>query len=105
MAGWVTEGSKTAPASGTVLADSGPMPMGSRYFNGLISITGAGTILYQHRNADNTATIKEHSFSFLAADKLPLPEFRTDVDTDERIRIVTSGLLTLVSVQASLNWS
>lgn len=102
-AGWVTEGEQTIPSSGTVLADTGQLPEGTRSIDGVISITGAGVILIQHRNAANNSTIKQHAFTFVAADKFVLPTLTLDAASNERIRIVTSGTI-LVTVQASLSW-
>lgn len=104
MAGWTTEGVQGTPSSGTVLADTGQLPEGGRTLSGIITSAVAGTVLFQWRNAANSSTVMEHLFSMLAGEKLVLPLLYIGVDANDRIRVITSGLV-LGNIQASLNWS
>ena len=54
---WATEGIKTAPASNTVLADTGVLAAGPLPITILAWTTGGGWIDLAHRNALNTADV------------------------------------------------
>lgn len=64
---WTTEGEKTAPATGTLLADTGELVAGVHSFWFWVSVncpTSSGGIQIQHRDAANAATNVEHLLQF-----------------------------------------
>jgi hypothetical protein len=101
---WYTEGVKSTPSSGTVLADTGEMEEGSRSVAFWVSANVLATVRLEVRNAANNANVIAQTFHLSAVSPVATPELSGVINlaTDERIRIVTSGALALGEIQASL---
>lgn len=98
----MTEGSKTNPAAGVVLADSGPTHI-AEYS---IHVIGISTILamcsFQWRNAANDTTLQEQTFSIPANQNVMEDQIKITTQTSgDRFRIVTAALI-LGVVQVSM---
>jgi hypothetical protein len=100
---WHTEGLKSSPASGTVLADSGQLPVGSRSASMWLSANIACTVVFEYRNDTNSANVMSQIFHLSAVSPVVIPLLTgyINVAVDERFRVVTSGLA-LGQIQASL---
>jgi hypothetical protein len=99
---WKTEGAQVNPAAGTVLADSGPKDgAGSLAIDIIASASVVAFLLVQHRNATNTATIREFQMRLLANGTFAATLGNEEMEDQERIRIVM-GALALGQVQAML---
>lgn len=102
MATWNTEGQKTNPSSGTVLADTGQLLAQEWRATIILSATALANVKLQHRNANNNGNVKEQNFSVLSSTLLHLPLLAISVtNADERVRVVTDGVI-LGNVQASI---
>lgn len=102
MSTWVTEGSKTNPLSGVVLADSGPTHIGEY----TIHVIGISTILapcsFQWRNAANDTTLQEQAFSIQTNQNVMEDQIKISTQVaGERFRIVTTTAV-LGVVQVSM---
>lgn len=102
MSAWVTEGSKTNPASGAVLADSGATHIGEY----TIHVIGISTILapcsFQWRNGANDTTLQEQTFSIQANQNVMEDQIKISTQASgERFRIVTTAIV-LGVVQVSM---
>lgn len=102
---WTTEGVKSSPSSGTVLADTGQLGAGTYTFKFLgTSTIAVGNILIQQRNSGNSSTVMEQIVNVPVASSINLELGPITVGSDERIRVITnSGLFG--SIQASLFYS
>lgn len=103
MADWFSEGEKTNPASGTVLADTDELVAGVIQMGFMVSANANCKVVLQHRNAANTANVSSQAMFLTASAPIsvmyPVP---IDVSVDERIRVVTDGAISLGNVQASI---
>lgn len=97
---WNTEGVKSNPSDGTLLADTDELDSGFYAFSLLGTATLLSTVKLQHRNAANDTTLNEHIIKFLANDTKQVT-FPITVDTNQRVRVLSEGV-NLGSVQASL---
>lgn len=101
---WYTEGLKSTPASGTVLADTGQLTEGSRSIALVASANVSVPIRLEVRNAANDATNISQIFHLSALGPVATPEVTgyVNLSSNERVRIVTASGLALGDVQASL---
>lgn len=103
MSGWVTEGVKNSPSSGTVLADTGALSgVGGYNIRPIILAANVSAeVELQHRDSTNSSNVWSQRFWLGATNpggidsSLPF-----QLASNERLRIVTTSL-TLGSVQAS----
>lgn len=84
----ISEGRQTAPTSGTLLAEIVTTDPATVYPQVYVSSAVVGAVRIQHRNAANDASIEEF-YVDLAARSVILVPFTVNLDTAERIRIVT----------------
>ena len=100
---WYTEGAKSSPSSGTVLADTGPQTSGYRTIGILCDSSVSGVVILEHRNADNDTTLSSQRISMTINSPFSfnVPYTTLILATDERIRVITSGAI-LGAVQASI---
>lgn len=102
MATWNTEGQKSTPSSGTVLADTGQLLAQEWRATILLSATVTANVKLQHRNANNNGNVEELALSILSSNPLFISQLAISVlNADERIRIITDGTI-LGNVQASI---
>lgn len=99
---WYTEGPQTNPAANTVLADTGPIGPGTYLFDVVVSAGAAVDVAFQHRNAANNATIKQHEFYLAAKDKAQFV-FEVPLASGERVRIITLTAVTAGKVSGSID--
>lgn len=99
---WTTEGKKSSPANGTVLADTGQLSAGTYSFKFLATSTVVvGNLLLQLRNSGNSSTVMEQTIATPPGQSLTIDIGGLAVGTDERVRVVTDGT-SLGALQASL---
>ena len=83
-----TAGEQIAPAAGTVLADTGPLPLGAYFIYAIASAGENARLDFEWRDAANALNLRLLRF-FTNQDTVIL-EFRANIETDnERFRIVT----------------
>lgn len=105
---WVSEGQKSAPASGTVLADTGQLAAGNYTFKCVMSTEGVSTATFceiEHRNAGNSADIISHHFGQDSGGLQTHHELRFTIAlaVNERVRVIQNGTPTAgSSIQASI---
>ena len=99
MAIWATEGIKSSGASGTLLADTGPIG-GQSSFTFLISSVAALAVIVAHRNAANTADVSTHLVPAQVGLTMPFM-IPIDVVPDGRV-IVRSNATIVGSIQATI---
>ena len=91
---WATEGRKINPNDGTVLADTGDLgESGVLNATCLVSCSSDATVILQRRNANNTTTMAEQYIDVGAHSSKILKFENLFFDTNERVRVVTSGEL------------
>lgn len=100
---WSTEGVKNIPATGTVLADTGPMATGVYIIPAYwVSSSSILNYIFQHRNATNDGNINSHAFILPAGGYVLSPALGSvELAEGERFRIVTNGV-TAGSAQATI---
>lgn len=100
--GWVTEGIKSNPLNGAVLADTGAFGSDtSGNIKVIVASTVAGFATFEHRNAANDTTIKAQAFP-VSANGVVDVEFMVAPAQGERFRLVTTGLV-VGQIQGSLS--
>lgn len=101
---WYTEGLKSTPASGTVLADTGQLTEGSRSVALVVSANVIASIRLEVRNAANDTTNISQVFHLSALGSVATPQVAGYVNlaSNERVRIVTTAGLLVGEIQASL---
>lgn len=98
---WNSEGLKSSPSNGTILADTGPQANASTLYQVVCDATLNADVLIEQRNDVNNATLFSQQVSLAANDTKDV-SFRVITLTDERIRVKLNGALTLGSVQCSI---
>lgn len=99
---WYTEGEKTNPADGAILADTGKIDTGNNTDTTLVvSATVAAVVLVQRRDSARTNTVMSQTVRVLANDTKVIPLGRQVLDLGESIRVLASGV-TVGAVQASI---
>ncbi len=95
------------PLAGTVIVDTGPLPVDT-YYNWCVywSSTVNATLRIEHRNAANNATLHEYTV-FNLANTSASPFCSTVVQPpyllqNERIRVVNTSLIALGNVSSSI---
>lgn len=105
---WVSAGVQTAPAGGTVLADTGPLAAGNWDFLVWLSSSDSNINLLsvQHRDAPNTGTVQVHNALYNVATELSaitLGPFGINLALNERLRVVVVNAVAATrQVQASI---
>jgi len=98
---WYTEGAKTNPANGEVLADSGPLTEGAVTLNSvpvpvvIISSTVNAMVVLQLRNPANDSTVASQGFAVGAHSPFVMPSFGSiSLQSGQRLRLVLVGGVT-----------
>lgn len=102
---WRTEGRKTNPAAGTLLADTGPLQGGVSYSPQLVvSSTVILQVRMEHRDAENLNTLQEHTFLVPANSSFQFSVWGYfDILEGQRVRL-TVGANVTGTAQGSLFW-
>ena len=88
---WATEGRKTTPLAGTVLADTGEM-VGQPYaLRVIVSANVSASVKLQHRNAENNANAEEELVIDVLGSSPVALSFTFTLENDERVRVVTTA--------------
>lgn len=100
---WFTEGKKTQPAAGDVLADTGAVAAALTVapLQVVITATLAVTVELRHYDTNGTTILKSHFIKCAANDTIAIPFANIVLDTDQRLKVV-NATATLGDVQASL---
>ncbi len=86
-----TAGEQTAPAAGTVLADTGQLPVGQYSVQVFLGASEGNTFDFQWRDAPNTATLRNIRLH-VPVEAFPLFLTRFTVENaDERLRVLNVG--------------
>lgn len=88
---WYSEGTKSSPASGTLLADTGATT--GNYSCFLIADSSVeASLVFQHRNAANDTTLHAQTFTAVVG-TIFTPKFEVPyLDINERFRVLTDAL-------------
>src|SRR6266705_1326529 len=103
---WVTEGEKTNPGAGVILADTGVLnDVQSHYYSFVVTATVSASVNIEVRNAANDATLFSQSVKVLASDTkyIPVPTVYDSLPNG-RVRIVMDTLI-VGKVQAAIFYS
>lgn len=98
---WISEGIKTNPVAGALLADSGARAAGSFTARMLLSATVGAAVRVQHRDALNGATLEELIINMPGSQTTDFPIGDVDLAENERVRVVTMSAI-VGSVQGTL---
>lgn len=89
---WFSEGQKTNPSTGDLLADTGALPVeNGLLFTFIISSSVAFVADLQHRDATNTSTLKSQLMICPATDTITFGPVNRYFLISERLRIVVGS--------------
>jgi len=94
----------TSPSNGATIVDTGPLSAASRSVTIAIHSSLPGTFELQQVDDDNTTVLHRQKFSILSGqtDLSMAPDVKVQMETDQRLRIVSKQALTLGVVSGSI---
>lgn len=99
---WYSEGEKSNPADGDLLATTGKLPFGNNVpVTVVVSATVAAVVLLRYRDAAGSTNKQVQTIRVLANDTKVIPLGTHPINVDEALQVVSSGV-TLGLVQASI---
>lgn len=86
---WFTAGEQVAPGAGTVLADTGQLPVGSYTVKMMVYCQEPAEWHFQWRNAANSADLRSQIYRTASDFVVVVDNFRLSIETaNERFRVV-----------------